>query len=114
MTERKDVPGLDAYFEAARSEPPLPDGDWLDRMEALAIAAAPTPPARSARNRGLLAGLGGLLGGWPGLAGLVAASAAGLWLGVTGTLATDALWPNDAALLVLDPVSAYDIAWAEE
>lgn len=114
MSERKQSDGLESYFEAARADPPLPGGDWLARMEARAIAEAPRAPARMPERPGLLERIRESLGGWPGIAGLISASVFGLWLGVTGTLTADDLWSGQTQLLVLDPVTAYDLAWAEE
>lgn len=82
MTDRE----LDALFEAARTEAPLPSGDVMARILADAeaeqaraqIVVAPTTPARAVpRWRQLVSALGG----WPAVAGLATATVAGIWIG---------------------------------
>lgn len=76
--------GLGALFAAARAADPRPGDDFLARLVAVAEAMQPAtapPPgvAGPARGwRGLLA----LLGGWPALGGMVAATVAGFWVGL--------------------------------
>ena len=100
---------LERHFEAARALPPEASDDFLARIEAQALAEQ--PKGRSAPPvwvQFLTA-----LGGWPGAAGLVAASAAGLWLGFTGTTGLETLWGGDLVQFQLDPISAFDIAALE-
>ncbi|WGW05598.1 hypothetical protein [Tropicibacter oceani] len=125
MTERKhDKPmtgpdlGLDAYFDAARADTPLPSGDFMARIEAQALAAmpAPVPAARTARGPGLFAQLKQALGGWPAMAGLAAACAAGLWLGISPPAGVSSFIGTDAAeldTLGVDPLSGFDLAMME-
>ncbi|MEZ5750650.1 MAG: hypothetical protein R3D60_01350 [Paracoccaceae bacterium] len=83
---------LDALFDEARlAEPPALDDGLRARLVAQAIdaqsqrapAAAPVPSLR-ARLSALLWGVGGA----PGLAGMVSAGVAGVWIGFGGTATT--------------------------
>ena len=110
---------LEALFAEARAEAPAPSGAFLDRIMAdaeaeLAAASAPAPAA-PARRGPLRAFVSALAGGWAGLGGLVAATGAGLWIG----LAPPALVQDLAPGLYGDTASApfvYDQAdfWTEE
>ncbi|RVV98804.1 hypothetical protein EKE94_07855 [Mesobaculum littorinae] len=96
---------LDALFAQARRTSPVPSARLIDAVlrDAAAEASAQAPATQkavrhgndarhgNAARRGWLARLGGALGGWPGVAGLTAAAAAGVWIGAaagqgTGTL----------------------------
>ena len=71
---------LDAVFDTAQRHLPQLSQDWMDRVTADAaqvLDARRAPPAPSLWDQILNA-----LGGRPGVGGLVAASAFGLWLGV--------------------------------
>ncbi|MDJ0821910.1 MAG: hypothetical protein QNJ09_08905 [Paracoccaceae bacterium] len=113
MTDPKRDPDLDDFFAAARAEVPEPSGDLLARIEAQALAERPV--ARAVRGPGPLRQLLQALGGWPGAAGLAAASAAGLWVGL-GLTGAETLWslvPLETAslgALGLDPLSGFDLA----
>jgi hypothetical protein len=75
---------LEAVFEAARADAPLPSEALLARImaDADATVAERARPARAALRRpGLLAALIGALGGWPAVASMVTATVAGVWLG---------------------------------
>lgn len=93
MTERNHMAdeSLDGLFEAAKRDAPLPDSSLLARVLADANEAqagfvmplaAPAPKPRGASFEGLFQALGG----WGGLSGLTAASAFGLWLGMSPVL----------------------------
>ena len=110
---------LAPWFDAARDAEPLPDGDWMARMEALALAeqpsARPVPETRAAARRGGWRDILGGLGGWPAMAGLAAACAAGVWIGVAapeGSMST--LLPVSAGDGVsgLEPASGFDYVMA--
>jgi anti-sigma-K factor RskA len=106
---------LDDFLAAARSEAPLPSGDLLARIEAQALAEQPVAGPRSRPEpvwRQVLA----VLGGWPGAAGLAAACAAGLWLGISPPAVVDGLLGADTAglgTLGIDPLSGFDLALME-
>lgn len=74
---------LEPFFEAAREEVPPLDDALMNRMiaDAAAVAAARAPAASIATTpawrRVFVA-----IGGWPALAGLASATAAGVWIGV--------------------------------
>lgn len=115
MTERKDMDGLDSFFAAAQEDAPMPSGDFMARMEAQALAERPMPASRGT-GPGLFGQFLQVLGGWQGMAGLAAACAAGVWIGVSPP---EALWSlyglQEAGLDVLgvDPLSAFDLALME-
>lgn len=76
--EREDgAHGLDAFFAAARSDARLPT-DLAARMvrdaDGMHRSRTPNRPGRWAQLRDVL-------GGWYGMGGLVAACAAGVWMG---------------------------------
>jgi hypothetical protein len=137
MTDPKTMSGgtpdfeLDVFFSAARDGAPLPDGDFMARLTAEAIAEMPVAGAReSAPVGGTFSGpvmgtwgqIRQALGGWTGLGGLVTACAVGLWVGVaqpstvTAGLSTAGLstvvWGETASLDAygLDPMNGFDIA----
>ncbi len=86
-TDRNELPGdkaLDAFFAAARNNAPYPDETFLARIDVDALEVdrarrALTAAGSRPERRGFL----DVLGGWPALAGLVTAAAAGLWIGYT-------------------------------
>ena len=97
--------GLEALFRAARAETPEPSADLMARIMADADAeiAARTRPVDGARRArpGLWAALIGAIGGWPALASMATAAAAGVWLGFASpdqinTLAGGVLLPETA------------------
>ncbi|CUH82451.1 hypothetical protein SAMN04488093_11411 [Tropicibacter naphthalenivorans] len=114
MTERKDDIGLDAFFAAARDDVPLPSGDLMARIQAEALAEMPVAGARAAP--GFWAQLRDALGGWKGAAGLAAACACGVWIGISPPEGLSDYWQGAEAglgALGLDPVSGYDLALFE-
>ncbi|WP_089280310.1 hypothetical protein [Antarctobacter heliothermus] len=132
MTERKDKSdelfpagaegaGLDSFFAAARAEAPQPDGGFLARIEAQALAEQPVarggaPAVARPRPTGVLRQLREALGGWAGMAGLATACAAGIWIGVSPPDGLTVLWGGDAAALGtigVDPLSSFDLALME-
>ena len=91
MTDRDtehDARMLEQFFEAARRESaeasPALMGRVLQDAYAAQGRAADERVVRPAR-RGRLARLVEMLGGWPAVAGLTAATMAGLWIGVSQT-----------------------------
>lgn len=115
--------GLGPWFEAGRAEAPAPSGDWLARMEAMALEEQPTPPIpevaeRAVRpRRGLrLRDLIPALGGWPAVAGLAAACAAGVWFGAVSPAGLSAWATATASVTASDsyttfePASGFDVA----
>jgi len=81
---------LERAFEAARQDAPVPDRGLMRRIMADAdevqAGFAAAAPARPARRMGLGALLMEAVGGVRGLGGLAAASAFGLWLGMSPSL----------------------------
>lgn len=113
----KDDAFLDRYFAEAKAED-IPDQDrlmqrvMLDAEAALAVAPRPMPKVERAP---FWAGWLEAIGGWPATGGLVAATVAGLWIGVaspgaladvTGliwgeTVEVPALWDDGLSVLEL-------------
>lgn len=85
MTNDRDTDMLDAAFAAARTGAPAPSGDLLDRimMDADAVLHGGVQSRPRPRRAPLRAMLFEAIGGWPSLGGLVAATVAGLWIGVS-------------------------------
>lgn len=79
MTERDP---LDDFFEAGRADAPMPDAALMARVladaDAQTAARAASAQPRESWLRAVLRGLGG----WPTVAGLATATAAGVWIGV--------------------------------
>ncbi|WP_303442048.1 hypothetical protein [Salipiger sp. 1_MG-2023] len=116
MTDRKmsDDGPLAPWFDAARDYAPLASGDWLARMEAMALAEQPAPRAVSrpvpGRRSGWLREALGQLGGWPAMAGLAAACVAGVWLGAVAPSDWTGMGTTDSLISAAEPASAYDYA----
>ena len=115
--------GLGPWFEAGRAEAPAPSGDWLARMEAMALEEQPAPQApavavspersrRGVRLRDLMSALGG----WPAVAGLAAACAAGVWFGAVSPAglsdwtAAGATAAASDSYTTFEPASGFDVA----
>lgn len=112
MTERKDDIDLDLFFAAAREDDPAPSTDFMARMEAQALAALPDPAPR----RSLWSHLMSAVGGWPGVAGLAAACAVGVWIGVVSPDGINTLFllqDNALGTIGVDPLSGFDLAMME-
>jgi len=120
MDEAENTDPLKAYFDAGKAARPEP-GDALmarimadaDRVQAeRAAAPAPEPTPR----RGRLGWLAAALGGWPAMAGLAAATVAGLWIGVSAPagltgIAQEVIAGSDGAYLIdLDPDATFVLA----
>ena len=95
MTELNNTSdaGLDTLFEAAKRDAPQPDAALLARVLADAQEAQSgfvlqtlAPSAAANPRDSLFEGLFDMIGGWGGLGGLTAASAFGLWLGMSPAL----------------------------
>lgn len=95
-----DMRALDAAFAASRRHAPDPSPALMARIVADAEAEAGRAAARSGAGerhaavsgaRALLRRAAAAVGGWSALGGLVAAGAAGLWLGVAPPPALDSL-----------------------
>lgn len=92
MTDRQDQDdALETLFAQARAARPEPGPDLLSRImaDAAGLQEERRPDARpmrsgTPRTPGLWRWLSELLGGWPALSGLAAATVAGVWIGATG------------------------------
>ncbi|SLN56884.1 hypothetical protein PSA7680_02962 [Pseudoruegeria aquimaris] len=112
---------LDLFFGAARAADAVPTTDLLMRIaadadaEADARAAEARAAAPRAPRRGVWAGLLAAVGGWPALAGVMTASAAGFWIGFSAPepFADGVSWLNDTAY-VSDYLPSYELATALE
>lgn len=105
-TDLSDEALLDDFFRAAREEALLPDADLLARIMADAddVQSSFAPQEDPAPRRSLWAGFSDAIGGWGGMGGLVAASAFGLWLGVSPS--TGLAGYTDTLASVLSPTVA--------
>jgi hypothetical protein len=93
---------LAAHFDAARRYPARPSDALMARVLADACAAQPaTRPSR--RPAAWPVQLFRALGGWPAVAGLSAATLAGIWLGISPPAPLAAV----AAPLLGDPGGVY-------
>ncbi len=117
MTEKDpDSTTLQPFFEAARADTPMPSGDLMARIEADALAMMPEPAGLvSAPQRGIFGQLLDLVGGWPAVSGLAAATAAGVWIGVSPPVSVSdsvaSLLGQDIGLVTsgaLEPLSGFD------
>ncbi|MEQ8922893.1 MAG: hypothetical protein RLN94_13605 [Roseovarius sp.] len=121
MDEPENTDPLTAYFDAGKAARPEP-GDALmarimadaDRVQA---ERAKAPAAVSApERRGWPVRLAQALGGWPAMAGLAAATVAGLWIGVSAPagltgMAQEVIAGSEAAYLIdLDPDATFMLA----
>ncbi len=109
MTMKHDEVDLEAVFEAARAAPPQPSNAFLSRLIAEAeteqdqiAVSAPVLEKRQPLRFAWFSVLRDGLGGWPGLAGVSAACATGVWLG----FAPPAYLPDVAQLLYSSDNSA--------
>lgn len=80
----RDDAMLDEVFAAGRADAPVPSADLLARIMADADGVAEgrealTEPRR--KRRSWIAGIAAVVGGWPALAGMATAAAAGVWIG---------------------------------
>ncbi|WP_299938267.1 hypothetical protein [uncultured Pelagimonas sp.] len=106
---------LDSFFAAARDEEPMPSGDFMARIEADALSALPEPTRVSTSRPGLWQQLLQAIGGVPGAAGLAAACATGVWIGVAPPETLTEYWEQSAESewYELDPNSGFDFAMLE-
>ncbi len=108
MSDRSDLDkALDAILSEMRAAAPEPRAELLARVLADAEAAhvapgvgSPAAPRRVTRPAGPFARLAASFGGWGGVGGLLTATVAGLWIGLSGATASDTLslvWSGDSA-----------------
>jgi len=111
-----DDAALEAFFVAARSDPPVPSDALMARIMADAEAEAHgrdatmavAQPARRTR-RGLIATVIGALGGWPAMAGMVTATMAGVWFGFAAPDEVNALAGGLLGIDSAATATAYDL-----
>lgn len=89
---------LDDLFAEARELAPKPSAALVARV--LADAESPRT-ATPIRKRGLMERMFDMIGGWPAAGGLLAATIAGLWIGVAPPASVE----DFSASLMGDPVS---------
>lgn len=113
--EHKKPDMLDDMFVTARAQAPEPSADFMLAMQEMALAQQPRPSLAPARES-WFAALRGSIGGWPGLAGLAMASAAGIWIGVAqpdSLLSATGLDTATLGAFGVDPISSFDLALLE-
>ncbi len=83
MTKDDDLTDEDLgrLFQSARADVPAPDEAFLASLEQTAAEAVAQPKVARVRT-GWMPQIRSLLGGWSGMGGLVAATAAGVWIGM--------------------------------
>lgn len=108
-TPEKDP--LDVFFEASKAAQPEASDALMARIMADAVALQPEPVVVSSPTPvGLWGRISDAMGGWPSMAGLATAAAAGLWIGIdTPTLADGVMslyfeTETEAAFLNVDTV----------
>ncbi len=107
---------LEPYFQAARSARPEVSDDLMARVLADAAAVAPhdAPLPKRASRPGLFAQILEGIGGWPSLAGLVTATAAGLWFGFSDPYGLLAGTTTTTGFDVTEVLPGYgDLGWVE-
>lgn len=104
-----DDAALDAFFDAGRADAAPVSPRLMERVMADAMAEADARDlyagARRAPSPGLWARALATIGGWPAAAGLVTATAAGIWIGAAQT---DTL--GDLAYGLVSGDAVYDYA----
>ncbi len=119
--ENKEFPELDSMFKAANTHAARPSDDLMARIfedAARVQAGFPTRPAML-DVPGIWKQLFRVLGGWPAMGGLVAATVTGIWIGVNppnglsdgiSQVAQAYLGIDDAAYLIdITPGSEFDL-----
>ena len=121
--DRDDDMMLEACFAAARARDVQPSATLLARVSADAgmVQAAFLEPAGAVRPGrdettgapGALAAVLGVLGGWRALGGMIAATLAGVWIGMNGALpvqtATSALFDTTETVASVDLMPGYEV-----
>ena len=92
---------LDGLFAQARNEAPAPSDDLMARILSDAAAVQPKQTAPIAAAPGLWVRMMDMIGGWPAVSGMAAATIAGIWVGVAPPSSIEDL----TAALIGDEVS---------
>lgn len=92
---------LDEFFAQARETTSAPSDDLTARVLADAAAVQPATPATEMAQYGFWARALDMIGGWPAVSGLAAATVAGIWVGVAPPSSVEDL----TATLIGDEVS---------
>ncbi|WP_420861025.1 hypothetical protein [Algirhabdus cladophorae] len=112
MTHHKDDP-LDAFFAAAQADPPQASDDLLQRVMRDASDLQPQVDAwGAAPEPSVWTRFKDMVGGWPSIAGLATATAAGLWIGIDTPMLADSvmsLYFDTGSAAAFDDA---DLAWA--
>ena len=94
---------LDDLFAGARAQMPELSDALMARV--LADAAQVQTPVSVPESRSVWAALSDMLGGWPALGGLAAATVAGLWVGIAPPAPVEDLaasvWGNEVSVTLL-------------
>jgi hypothetical protein len=103
--DKHGAASLETFFAAARAQPPAPSPALM-----AAVLRAAQPPARRAP---LMARLCDAFGGWPAMAGLAIAAAAGVWIGAAlpeGIIGAAGGAAEPGYLVDIAPELAFDLA----
>ncbi len=113
--------GLEAYFEAARADTPVPSTELLGRImaDAATQSAARDDSLRQVTvlRQGIFSSLIEAIGGWPTLAGMATAGVVGVWIGFSqpaglDTVAEQLIGADNTSYLV-DLVPAFGSEFEE-
>jgi|AACY02.2.fsa_nt_gi hypothetical protein len=113
MTEPLRDDELEALFQTARRPDPVPSEALMARVLADAAAEMPRRAAAAPRRGAGWSALWLALGGWTGASGLVAATAAGLWIGIAPPAGLDGLAASLTGAEALEVVLLPDTALFE-
>lgn len=113
----KDFRDLDAFFNSARENAATPSDGLMVRVlaDANQVQAGFSTQEKKHVRRGRLIQLFAVLGGWPAIGGLTAATVAGIWIGVSppdslSGVAQAYLDANSSAYLIdVVPGSGFDL-----
>lgn len=105
---------LDDLFAQARDQTPVVSDDLMARVLADAATAQTREPVVVASGPGPFGRLFEVLGGWPALGSLTAATVAGIWIGMSPPLAvedmTAGLWGETVTIsLFSDNDDVFDV-----
>lgn len=116
----RDDEALEDFFKAGRADAPDLGPDLMARILADAAAQQPAPVPAAGTLQGTPRGRGGfgwfadLIGGWPAMGGLAAATVAGVWIGAAPPAALEDMATGVLGSTVAVELFPYDSLLAED